>query len=533
MYTFLTRLYRRSRSGFLVFVSMSAFWCWLNIFIFNFDTSPLNDLLPLSGAKAEVAQLVFCCVAAAGVCGQLFLMDEQSNRSAAPWFLCGWILSSLMLAFAHGTWVYYALVAAMGLFSGLILCRLMLLSIFLLPREDAARIVIVLFAVTNVPFMLLRIHFFGRVTWINYAIITAIQGVCALAFLSAEPDVVHVRAQIPDRKLSFREVALLALLMGGIYFCMAGVKNVARPSFDQTPHVYLYQILPNILTIVVYFLWLYRMKLMGNLVCFLLLLGFSLATFQVFGGSSAGRIAFETFMEPANYFIDVFFFVIMARLIYAYGRRAFRVRILASIVTVIIGGFYGISALFFTPDVQLSFYTVYYVVIMALLAALPTLERTLPFLFAQTYVISEQMPSAEQSTYAQAISDIRAALPVPDSLTAREREVFSLLAQGQDNDIIAGLLSISKSTLGKHISSIYGKLGVRNRRELLAEANGASSFSENGDLLLTRRELEIKALRQEGLSDVEIAGRLTISIKTVRVHLYNIAQKQQGVHIAK
>ncbi len=46
------------------------------------------------------------------------------------------------------------------------------------------------------------------------------------------------------------------------------------------------------------------------------------------------------------------------------------------------------------------------------------------------------------------------------SLTAREREVLELMAQGRTNAAIAGALYIGVGAVEKHISSIFGKLGL-------------------------------------------------------------------------
>jgi DNA-binding NarL/FixJ family response regulator len=45
-------------------------------------------------------------------------------------------------------------------------------------------------------------------------------------------------------------------------------------------------------------------------------------------------------------------------------------------------------------------------------------------------------------------------------LTGREREVLSLMAEGRSNSAIAGQLSIGDGTVEKHISNIFGKLGL-------------------------------------------------------------------------
>jgi len=53
---------------------------------------------------------------------------------------------------------------------------------------------------------------------------------------------------------------------------------------------------------------------------------------------------------------------------------------------------------------------------------------------------------------------------IPD-LTAREREVLALLAQGRNNKAIALALSITPRTVSFHLDNIYAKLGVRSRTE--------------------------------------------------------------------
>jgi DNA-binding CsgD family transcriptional regulator len=58
----------------------------------------------------------------------------------------------------------------------------------------------------------------------------------------------------------------------------------------------------------------------------------------------------------------------------------------------------------------------------------------------------------------------------PFGLTAREREVLTLLAAGQTNRAIADSLFISESTASVHVSNIIGKLGVSNRVEAAAAA---------------------------------------------------------------
>jgi DNA-binding NarL/FixJ family response regulator len=58
--------------------------------------------------------------------------------------------------------------------------------------------------------------------------------------------------------------------------------------------------------------------------------------------------------------------------------------------------------------------------------------------------------------------------PGTEPLTKRETEVLQLIAQGFANKQIASALGISEHTVKFHISSIYSKLGVNNRAEVVS-----------------------------------------------------------------
>lgn len=57
-----------------------------------------------------------------------------------------------------------------------------------------------------------------------------------------------------------------------------------------------------------------------------------------------------------------------------------------------------------------------------------------------------------------------------DLLTAREREVLQLLAEGKTNKEVAGVLHIGVSTVDTHRNKIMQKLGLRNFAELVLYA---------------------------------------------------------------
>lgn len=65
-----------------------------------------------------------------------------------------------------------------------------------------------------------------------------------------------------------------------------------------------------------------------------------------------------------------------------------------------------------------------------------------------------------------------AAIPFPD-LTDREREVLALIAQGINNKDISTQLHISGKTVSNYISSIFNKLQVADRAQVIVKAREA------------------------------------------------------------
>jgi len=78
---------------------------------------------------------------------------------------------------------------------------------------------------------------------------------------------------------------------------------------------------------------------------------------------------------------------------------------------------------------------------------------------------------------AAALMSSRAERNAADSLTAREREVLGLLAQGMQNRQIAARLGITEATVKAHLTHIYAALDVPDRTSaaLLAHDLGLSS----------------------------------------------------------
>lgn len=67
--------------------------------------------------------------------------------------------------------------------------------------------------------------------------------------------------------------------------------------------------------------------------------------------------------------------------------------------------------------------------------------------------------------------------PEIEALTPREREVFMLIGRGASNKEIAAQLYLSEGTVKNYVTSVLGRLGVRDRTQaaLLAQSVGLAS----------------------------------------------------------
>lgn len=90
--------------------------------------------------------------------------------------------------------------------------------------------------------------------------------------------------------------------------------------------------------------------------------------------------------------------------------------------------------------------------VRAVAAGLVVLDRSLaPLLVVESPLAQESQPALAETG--------------EEVLTAREREVLQLMAQGLPNKQIAARLSISQHTVKFHVASILAKLGAASRTE--------------------------------------------------------------------
>ena len=84
----------------------------------------------------------------------------------------------------------------------------------------------------------------------------------------------------------------------------------------------------------------------------------------------------------------------------------------------------------------------------------------------QSYLTKSEVALSEPQTLRAGVDDQTA-----DSLTNREREVLSLLAQGANARSVAEQLAISRATARNHVRNILNKLGVHSALEAVAYAH--------------------------------------------------------------
>ena len=86
-----------------------------------------------------------------------------------------------------------------------------------------------------------------------------------------------------------------------------------------------------------------------------------------------------------------------------------------------------------------------------------------------------------ESAWHRWVDEVRAFLPTMaavtnpafSALTARERDLLELIAQGRDNAQIAAALGLSEKTVRNHITRIFSKLHVENRPQAIVMARKA------------------------------------------------------------
>ncbi|MEV6172935.1 response regulator transcription factor [Streptomyces sp. NPDC051954] len=89
-------------------------------------------------------------------------------------------------------------------------------------------------------------------------------------------------------------------------------------------------------------------------------------------------------------------------------------------------------------------------------------------LFTAVRAAAEGRTVLSPAVASRLVSAVRA--PGNEPLSAREREVLTLVAKGTSNREIARVLFISEATVKTHLTHLYAKLGVKDRAAAVATA---------------------------------------------------------------
>lgn len=550
------------------FYSIAAFICffpWFSALLHNFDVSPLKLIITQTGTSSAVfIKILFIAFAAGSFLTNLYTTDQYSPRLLL--LLQGiWVSVSAFLPFIDKTPVLFVLAGICGLVSGALFFKIVYSLIFFTPKGSWARYIALIYLFVQIVLYGYLIFPVKQLPLPAYAFSLIFQALCIFFTLRIQGSVIQVRRMIPEAELSWSSLALPLIAIIGIYTLVTAVKNIVTPTFPNPPWLNYYQIVPNMLTLAFLYFWGYRMKRIRFLQLFLIMTGLSFATFQLFKGSAGGGLLFETLMQPAYLFLDVFIYSYIGDMTYKYGKKLIRARLLFLSLLVVIGLTEALGAWLVEISyiAQPSLFFLLYLLVFGLLAVLPSLENILHrelddepltqgnnnhFHFStlsgkylssavtidsfeinhgdnshdpNSYLKEVKCSTGESDPPSNLFGKLLNSIPLNNQLTQRETEVLALICEKQDNDIIADTLGISKNTLKIHIRNIYEKLNVASRNELFAKINPIPNDSP----VLTQRENEVLDLIIAEKELEEIAAALYISIKTVKVHLWNIYRK--------
>lgn len=111
-----------------------------------------------------------------------------------------------------------------------------------------------------------------------------------------------------------------------------------------------------------------------------------------------------------------------------------------------------------------------------------------------------------------------------------DEDLFEAIKCGAEGYLLKTIKSRDLIDMLKGVSQGEVALTRLMARKLWQEFAQQSQQSQPAAMfhpILTRREMEVVRLLSEGISDKEIAGRLSISVRTVKNHVHNILEKLQ------
>ncbi len=192
------------------------------------------------------------------------------------------------------------------------------------------------------------------------------------------------------------------------------------------------------------------------------MLGFSFIGFAALDRSVWSYLVVDTLLLGACGINDLFWWSILGELLDfdQNPARLFGIGLGANVAGVLAGKFIG-SALLLS-DSSIAATLVGMAVVCLALVLLPPLHRLLSRMLQNNAFLASltALPQQQQHTAVLSVGNIA-------GLSERENEIAMLLLKGYPYKLIASRLYISESTVKTHVQSIYSKLDIHNRTELI------------------------------------------------------------------
>lgn len=195
----------------------------------------------------------------------------------------------------------------------------------------------------------------------------------------------------------------------------------------------------------------------------LALIGFAFIAFMALDRSVISYLMVDTLMLGAYGILDLFWWSILGEMLDYDNNPAkiLGIGLSANVLGVLLGGFIG-NTVYCVDSLKHNPSVLALVVVFIILIIFPLLHKELLILLKNhefLTVLSEVLPTEQE----KAINNFT----IIGQLTKRESEIARLLLSGRTYKMIAGELNLSENTVKTHIKSIYSKLNINSRMELV------------------------------------------------------------------
>jgi DNA-binding CsgD family transcriptional regulator len=196
------------------------------------------------------------------------------------------------------------------------------------------------------------------------------------------------------------------------------------------------------------------------------MLGFAFITFVALDRSTWSYVAVNTLLLGACGINDLFWWSILGELLDfdKNPARTFGIGLSANVMGVLLGKLIGLAPVFAASDGSSAL--VGMAIVCVALVLLPPMHKQLSHVIinnAFLATLSALAPERQKKTVSE--------VSMLAGLSERENEIVLLLLKGYTYKLIASELYISESTVKTHIQSIYSKLNIHNRTELIQKIN--------------------------------------------------------------